>query len=152
MSLCFTGPAGSVEQRWIVYALLRDNVQHYLERGQPTSCFTALHGAAEALGGGRALVDALNLRAEMEQARAELLARPISDLAVSGRTLAVIDRMWPPPSEEGTKLLAEARCDRIPWLPANIGTFDQAFGHLVRRLLEITSGADEGDVVEVVDL
>jgi hypothetical protein len=36
MSMSFNGPNGWIEQRWTVYALLRDNVQHHLEDGAPT--------------------------------------------------------------------------------------------------------------------
>jgi len=51
MSLSFTSDKGSFEERWIVYAFLRDCVQHHLEGGTPSSKFSALHKVSEALGG-----------------------------------------------------------------------------------------------------
>jgi hypothetical protein len=47
MSLAFSGPGGSLEVRWIVYALLRDNVQHHLEGGKPSAAFSAVHETSE---------------------------------------------------------------------------------------------------------
>ena len=37
MSFLFMGPNGSVESRWITYALLRDNVQHHLEEDKSSA-------------------------------------------------------------------------------------------------------------------
>jgi hypothetical protein len=95
VSLCFQGPDGEVEERWIIYALLRDNIQHHLEHGAPSKQFEAIHRAGGALGGGRVTLNALQLRVELGRAQGELIARPISELAVSARTRAVIERTWP---------------------------------------------------------
>lgn len=77
MSLCFTGPSGSVEQRWIVYALLRDNIEHHLENGRPGPAFEFIHSVGAALGGGTVVLNALRLRSEMGRARDALIGRPI---------------------------------------------------------------------------
>lgn len=130
---------------------MRDNIQHHIERGQPTSEFEAIHGVAQALGGKRVLLDARQLRSELERAAPLLRGRPIGELAISLRTRAVIDHVWPPPSGEATSLVSEAGLS-IPWLSEEISTLDEAFGHLIRDLLEITAAAGEADVVEVKDL
>lgn len=150
MSLSFTGPRGTVEQRWIVYALLRDNVQHHLENGEPGAEFGAIHEAAGALGGNRVVLDARQLRAELEKA-ATLLSRPIAELAISPRTRAVIDRSWPPPAGQETRTVLAKGNVTLAWLSPAAATLDGVFGNLVRSLLEITDGAAESDRVEVDD-
>jgi hypothetical protein len=146
MSLVFTGPGGSAERRWIVFALLRDNVQHHLEGGTPSEAFQSIHGVASALGGGSVSLDAAALRKELEAARS-LTSRPASDLALSTRTLAVISRRWPPPTDQKTELASE-----LGWpIPAADGaqTLGDVFGDLIEELIRVT-GAGSG-VVEVLD-
>jgi hypothetical protein len=151
MSLCFVGPSGSVEHPWIAYALLRDNVQHYLEEGRPSRAFEATHSIADALGGGRVVLQARTLRGELERARKALAGRPIADLAIGPRTRGVIDHTWPPPGAGGTALLGDERGKIVPWLSPAAANLDQVFGPLIRSLLEITRESEEGDVVEVWD-
>jgi hypothetical protein len=149
MSFCFEGPQGSLEQRWIVYALLRDNVQHHVEGGLASEAFQSLYRVADALGGARVTVPARQLHAEMERAKSSLLWRSIADLAISSRTRAVIDRTWPPPGDQVTEVVGRALGAAVPWLPADVERLDQVFGHLIRSLIEITEGATADDVVEV---
>jgi hypothetical protein len=148
MSLSFMGPRGSVEQRFIVYALLRDNVLHHLAPGAPAEAFPALRSISQALGGEPLRVPAQALHAEL-QAVLPLLARPIRDLAISGQTRALVDGVWPPAST-GTSLVADAGV-QLPSLKGK-RTLDQVFGPLVRALLEITEGAPADSVLEVHDL
>jgi len=152
MSFSFTGPKGWVEQRWIVYALLRDNVQHYLEGGAPGGEFEALHSLAEALGGRRVVVSARKLYDELSRAKV-LLDRPIDDLAISLRTRSIVSLHWPPPERRQTSLLKEEGVT-VPLLGnlAEAKTLDDIFGHLVTSLLQITEGAAEEATVEVIDL
>jgi hypothetical protein len=103
VSLTFDGPGGSFERRWIVYAMLRDNVQHHLEGGEPTPAFQHLHQLGDALSSGSVSVPALALRGELERL-AGLLERPLSQLAVSLRTRAVHMLHFPLPSRGGTSL------------------------------------------------
>jgi hypothetical protein len=149
MSLAFFGPQGNLEVRWIVYALLRDNVQHYLEGGTPSTRFAELHRLGEALVNERVRVNAERLRKELEQAKSALLHRPVTDLALSARTRAVLSGKWPPVGEDTVVVGAAAL--NIPLLHAGIRTMADAFGNLVEELLEITAGAGEDDWVEVVD-
>lgn len=149
MSLTFIGPAGTAEHRWIVYALLRDNVQHYLEPAASKGDFTAIHAIGGALGGPAVAVNARQLRAELERG-AVLLGRPLADLAASHETRAVL---------APSRLAAEAVSPRetvvsphgIPAWPPHVRTLDGVFGSLVRSLLDITHEASETDVVEIQD-
>jgi hypothetical protein len=150
MSLLFYGPRGELEQRWIAFALLRDNVRHHLEQGVPTSEFAEIHRAAAALGGRRIVLSAARLRAELQKAQS-LMQRPISELAISTATRAALDGTWPPPESESTALIGADR-RAVPWLRAAGSSLDAAFGNLIRGLLDITEGAQEGDAVEVKDL
>jgi hypothetical protein len=43
MQLVFSGSAGSCACDWRYYALLRDNIQHFVEQGVPSKRFVALH-------------------------------------------------------------------------------------------------------------
>lgn len=149
MSLSFLGPAGSFERRWIVYAMLRDNVQHHLEGGSPSPEFTQIHALGEALLSGRVAVPALALRAELLRAQ-ELMDRPIDDLAVSLRTRAVLTMGFPLLGTPSTDLVSEAGWT-LPFPLAGARTLGDAFGSLLVELLRITENAKSSDVVEILD-
>jgi hypothetical protein len=152
MSLAFTGPSGTAEHRWIVYALLRDNVQHHLEGGTPdTTDFEALHAIDAALGGNPVRVNARQFRRELDRASV-LLPQPIAFLAISNQTRAILDRSWRASDRRGSRTTsAEGVVSTIPWLSSHARTLDDVFGNLVRSLMAITSLAGEADVVEVDD-
>jgi hypothetical protein len=149
MSLSFTGPRGTVEHRWITYALLCDNVLHHLEKGRTSPQFLAIHDAARALGG-RVTLSARRFHGELE-AVVRLLERPIADLAISVRTRAVLDRSWPPPPGHEATTAPARDSVSIPWLAPSARTLNDAFGNVVRSLLSVTADAREDDVVEVDD-
>lgn len=151
MSLSFVGPAGGIERRWIVFALLRDNVQHHLEAGTPSAAFEQLHSVTEALGGRSLEVPAKALRAEVQRAKKELTELKIEQLAISMRTRAVIALDWPPPVHRETALARELDI-QIPLLHGGEVTLDDVFGSLIDELLRITEGASDEDVVHVHDL
>lgn len=138
-----------MEERWIIYALMRDNVQHHLERGSPSGEFEEIHRAGDALGGQAVQLNALRLRAELRRAQVGLAARPISDLAVSAKTRAVVEGTWPVERQPSTILAADSVAELVPWLPPDMLTLDQVFGNLIRSLLGVTSGAGPHDLVEV---
>jgi hypothetical protein len=151
VSLAFTGPSGTVEHRWIVYALLRDNVQHHLEGGAAAKGeFEALHAIDGALGGNRVIVSARRLRGELDRTTA-LLSRPIAFLAVSDETRAILDRSWRPSHPRGPRTTTADGDVEIPWLSPQARTLDDVFGNLVRSLMDITATATEDDVVEIDD-
>lgn len=147
MSLVFNGPGGSTERRWIVYALLRDNVQHHLEGGEPGTGFPAIHAISGALGGGKTEISAQALRSELSRAQ-ELSARPAAELALSPRTVAVISHRWPPPKDGGTRLATEWGI-QVP-VAHGAETLGDVFGNLIGDLLRVVG--DDGDAqVEVID-
>jgi hypothetical protein len=149
VSLTFEGPKGSFERRWVVYAMLRDNVQHHLEGGEPTTDFRRLHSLGEALSTGSVSVPALELRTELGRLDG-LLALPISRLAISLRTRAVHTLSFPLPDLRATSLVST-----VGWAPpfplAGAHTLSDAFGSLVVELRRITDGAAPGDEVTVTD-
>lgn len=149
MSLSFRGPTGTEEYRWLAYALLRDNIVHYLAKGPDE--YPCIREAAMALGGKTVTVPARALRAEIEAAQDALLSRPIEELAVSIRTRAMLMLEWPlPPQALETSLAAE-----MGWsspLLQGAKTLDDVFGYVVRGLLAITENAKEDSRVQVVDL
>lgn len=151
MSLSFTGPKGWLEQRWIFYALLRDNVQHHLESGSPSSDFECLHSISTVLGGATVTFPARRFNAELTRAREALIKRPIGDLAISVRTQSVLGLGQPVPSRRGTKLVT-AWGGTIPTIGSTAKTLDDVFGHLIDGLLEITADAAEDELVTVNDL
>ncbi len=149
VSLTFEGPNGSFERRWIVYAMLRDNVQHHLEGGEPSAAFQSLHQLGEALASGTVSVPAVALRRELEPLE-QMLERPASDLAVSLRTRAVHSLHFPLPDRRGTSLASDV--DFAPPFPlGNTSTLKDVFGSLVSELLRITEGASVTDRVTVTD-
>ncbi|MGH7294160.1 MAG: hypothetical protein ACRELB_04475 [Polyangiaceae bacterium] len=149
MSLSFFGPAGSFERRWIVYALLRDNVQHHLESKTPTTDFAAIHTIGDALVTGKATVPARKLRDELVRAQT-LLDRPAAELAVSRRTRAVCSLRFPLPDTRDTALASSVEWT-APYAIEDAKTLGDFFGSLVSELLRVTDGAGEADVVTVRD-
>lgn len=146
MSLTFLGHKGSFERRWIVYAMLRDNVQHHFEGGTPSGEFKTIHSIGDALVTGRTIVPASALRSEVQRAR-ELLDKPIADLAVSVRTRAVCAMAFPLPETRGTALAKDADWT-APFPLTGLATLGDLFGSFVDELLRITEGG-EGEVTVV---
>jgi hypothetical protein len=149
MSLSFVGPRGSFEERWIVYALLRDNVQHHLEGGQRTPAFAELYGIAEAIGGPPVKVPAQSLRAQIGRA-VDLLDKSIDELAISSRTKTALALRSSLPDDPDTELVRD-KMGGVPFLRGTPRTLDEVFGDLVEHLLSITEDALPEDVVEVLD-
>lgn len=150
MSLMFAGPGGSFEARWMVYAMLRDNVQHHMEKGVPSARFACLHQVSRALGGGSVTLDAATLAEELSALK-EVMALPVADLAVSTRTRAAITLQWPPPAEEGTTLLRDTDI-KVPLLHAEVKQLGDVCAPFVSQLQAIIKGGDAGATVEVRDL
>lgn len=64
MKLQMIGCGGERTCDWRSYALLRDNVLHYVESGVRSGRFRALHALARAVDSGACTVDAVRLRHE----------------------------------------------------------------------------------------
>ncbi len=149
MSLSFITPRGSLERRWIEFALLRDNVQHHLEGGVPSAAFTNLHRITEALGGKELELPAKALREELLKAE-PLLKRPVAELAISMRTRTVVERIWPIPPGAETKLVKDTSSTSV--LDGREKELTDVFGVLLYGLLRITEGAGETEKLRVIDI
>lgn len=149
MSLSFAGTKGTVERRWIEYAMLRDNVQHHLERGTPAGAFPNLHRISEALGGRTVELSAKGLHEELTRARG-LLERPVAELAISQRTRAAVELQWPPSGGDSTTLLATSGLTSL--LSGREKVAGDVFGGLLEALLTLTEGATDVEKLHVQDL
>jgi hypothetical protein len=150
MSLTFLGPSGDHEERWITFALLRDNVVHHLDPGRSDPGLAVLYRVTEALGGRRVLLDAAQLRAAAERAERQLRSLPISQLAISSLTQAVLGQVWPAPQQLSTRLVE--RWEDLADTTAGAMTLGDVFGSLLTALEELTRGElPSGAQVEVID-
>jgi len=149
MSLTFIGPAGTTEQRWIFYALLRDNLLHHVERELGSPDESALWQAGTALGLGSVMVSAKKLRDEVQRAEA-LLSLPIAQLAISNRTRSALTLLWPPENPGETELVTPALATSLP-VPSSATKLGDVFGHVVEELLRVTKDASDDDKVEIRD-
>ncbi len=148
MSLTFIGPAGSCEFPWIQYAPLHDNVLHHFKYQEQEDKFCELHRAGEAVGGRAVRVSAMRLREELSQAQA-LCVVPVEKLAISAQTQAILS-LQTDGRTDGLSELASPWL-RLPWTIAEPRSLGDIFGNLVAVLLDITSGAKESDLVEIID-
>ena len=148
MSICFVGPGGVCEYPWIRYALLRDNVLHHLEQGDPSPAFSAIYGIANALRGHGVRLSAVKLRDELVQAE-PLRSLPLEQLAISAGTLAAISMEHHFPITSPTRIIGTRLY--LPWLSKSMPSLDAVFGSLWRELLAITEGAIQSDEVEVYE-
>jgi hypothetical protein len=148
MQLAIRSAHGTVKTHWSDYALLRDNVQHYLENGAPSERFAALHGIERAVDGHFAVLDAARLRGEVLGAWFALKKLDLESSAVSLRTHLILSGSVPPPHATGTLLATRAGWE----LPVTAGR-EQALGEVLRPLvaavLAVTETAVDGDKVVV---
>jgi hypothetical protein len=132
---------------WSQYALLRDNVQHYLESGPGQTSFTALHAVERAVDGGVAPLSALELRRELQRAWSALANMPLAESAVSLRTRAILCGLGLPPVR-GT-----FKANLSGWsLPVEGDAGDPLRKHLaplVESLLALTDGVSADERVMV---
>jgi hypothetical protein len=88
---------GACSLEWAHYALLRDNVQHYLESAPGAERFTALHAIERAVDGDAHYLRAVDLRREVQRAWTALGRLPLGESAVSLRTRALLNLGRLPP-------------------------------------------------------
>ena len=148
MSMTFIGPAGSCEFPWIQYALLHDNVLHHFKHTEEAVRFREIHRVGKALGGRTVTVSAMRLREELSHAQA-LCIVPVEKLAISAQTQAILSVQTAQQSDGLPEL--KSPWLRLPWTIAEPRSLGDIFGNLVAGLLDITSGAKESDLVEIID-
>jgi hypothetical protein len=148
VKLLLVGRAGSRACDWSGYALLRDNVQHFIEGGEPTERFAALHGIESAVDGGRCVVDAARLRGEVLRGWYALWRVPLDQAAVSLRTRAILTESTEAPTAPGT-----VRARHVGWeLPVSSDgsvRVAEACKRFVTAVLALTEGVVDGDRLEV---
>lgn len=148
MKLILDGHGGARACDWSGYALLRDNVQHFIEEGTPTPRFAALHEIETAVDAGRCSVDAARLRNEVLRAWYMLWAVPLVRAAVSLRTRAILTGSDEVPPVDGT-VCAERAGWQLPVDSAGSEPVAGAAKRFVAVVLSVTDQAGKGDVVEV---
>jgi hypothetical protein len=148
MKLIISGGSATRTCEWSGYALLRDNVQHFLEDGEPTARFSALHSIERAVDDGEGVVEAGRLRGEVLRAWYALSRIRLQDAAVSLRTRAILTGSADMPAVRGT-----VRAERVGWqLPVDpleaIRVVDAARS-FTAAVLELTANAVDGDTLAV---
>ncbi|MDF3066583.1 MAG: hypothetical protein K0R38_2184 [Polyangiaceae bacterium] len=133
---------------WESYALLRDNVQHFLEQGRPQARFQALHGLERAVDGEAQRIDAARLRGEVLRAWSALWWRKFSEAAISPRTHAIMVRAAAAPTAEET-VAAKSTSWNLPMRADAETPIPKAAGRFVNAVLALTSSAEDGDWVEI---
>lgn len=147
MKLVFTCRSGAALCDWESFALLRDNVQHFIEGGSQSGRFAALHEIARAVDGHACSVDAVKLRLEVLQAWSALLPVSVDNAAVSSRTRAIRTRGQAPSDPSVTAPAMEAELLRFArdWSTP----IPMAAESFVAAVLSLTKAAVAGDVLEI---
>lgn len=147
MQLIFRTQSHAARVPWCQYALLRDNVQHYLESGPGQATFFALHAVEHAVDGEVEHVSALELRRELQRAWNALAELRLADSAISLRTRAILAG-FEPPQVRGTFQAVQSG-----WpLPVEGDDSDQLHQHvrsLIEALLTLTDQMSASDEVTI---
>jgi hypothetical protein len=149
MELIFRSRYGTARLDWSQYALLRDNVQHYLESGPGQARFEALHAVEHAVDGEPTRVNALGLRSELQRAWAALAELALSRSAVSLRTRALLTGCDRAPLVRGT-VVAKLTGWSLPLVADDAQLLRDRLAAFVEALLGLTECAVANDDVLVV--
>lgn len=125
----------------VACALLRDNVQHYLENGVPSGKYWAIHALADTRWTRAA--ETLNpqmLASELDTVWPCLRDLPIESLAISIRTRAVLTNCPVPPEVRGTCLHRLTRWP-VPFDFTGLVTLGDLLGRLVADLSRLVREA-----------
>lgn len=133
---------------WGSFALLRDNVQHYLEDGKPSERFRALHAVESVVDNGQREVDAARLRGEVLLAWRALWRVDMASAAISLRTRAVLTGCPDLPETRGT-VAAQPAGWALPLSAADVTPVPRAAADFVAAVLSLTEGAVDGDTLNV---
>jgi len=102
MNIVIKSSCGEVRVDWADYALLRDNIQHFMEAGRPSPNYAAIHSIERAVDDGRVAVDGARLRGELLGACYRLRRLHLQDSAVSLRTRSLVTGCRARPEQRGT--------------------------------------------------
>ena len=147
MDLVITGSGGTRACSWESYALVRDNVLHFLDTDRPSGRFSTLYGIARAVDGGKVKADAVHLRLETLMAWRALQWVPMARAATSSRTCAIHTGRPVPDGE--VRIVATGEPDKLP-VAASRGTpIPWVAGDFLSAILELTDSARAADMLEV---
>jgi len=147
MKIVLVGKSATRVCDWRSYALLRDNVQHFIENGEPSERFQALHGIERAIDVGAYHVDAARLRGEVLRAWCALWKVRLDSAAISLRTRAILTGNTDLPLARGT-LPARAAGWSLP-ISGTDAPIPRAARRFIVGVLVLTDAAVDGDVLEV---
>lgn len=151
MKLVIEGRAGRRICDWESFALLRDNVQHYIEGGAPSARFAALHEIEHAVDEGERVVDASRLRGEVLRAWTALWKVPLEEAAISLRTRATMTGSAESPSCRGT-----VPAQQVGWgLPIQAHPscpVPRAAQSFIRAILALTTTVVDGEELRITCL
>jgi hypothetical protein len=131
---------------WASYALIRDNVEHFLERGGPAQQFSALHAIERAIDDGVSLVPAAKLRGEVLRAWCSLWKVGVGDAAISLRTRALMTGAAP--SDIRGTLVARQAGWELP-VRGTTGPVPLVAWLFLHTVLALTDRSVDGDVLEI---
>jgi hypothetical protein len=149
MKLVIESPRGTTQVAWSDFALLRDNVQHYLESSPDAQRYVNIHAFERAVDRGSAVVDALQLRSEVQRAWDGLKGLELGDSAVSLRTRAILTGCAEAPPVRGSVLARHAQWE-LPVQAADSASVQSAVRSFVTAILEATDYAADGENLRVV--
>lgn len=148
MRLVFSGRAGSSMCSWNDFALFRDNVQHFVERGGVSGRFRSLHAIETAVDQGECTVNALRLRGEVLQGYYALAQVPLGGAAVSLRSRAILTGNPNAPARRGTALAGEIGWELPVTSPCRVHV-PEAAHNFVLSVLVLTNNASQGELLQV---
>lgn len=148
MKLVIKGRAGSRVCDWNSYALFRDNVQHFVEQGEPSVDFQALHAIERAVDTGRGWIDAPKLRGELFRAWHALSKVSLDEAAVSIRSRAILTGSLDEPMARGTVSARQVGWELPVQGKGNVQVLVAA-GPFVMAILALTERASDGDRLEI---
>lgn len=146
MKLVMQGVGGTRVFDWADFALLRDNVQHFLEAGEPGERFAALHSIEPVVEDGDGSINAARLRGEVLRAWCALWSVDLSDAAISLRTRAILTGVDELPSARGT-LPAKAAGWPLPVCNSRNEPVPRGAGQFIQAVLDLTEAAVDGDIL-----
>ena len=148
MKIVLEGRAATRVCDWRSYALLRDNVQHFIENGAPSERFAALHGIEAAIDEGAHYVDAARLRGEILRAWCALWRVRLDNAAISLRTRAILSGNTELPAARGT-VRARVAGWSLPVSDRNDMPVPRAARRFICAVLVLTDAAIDGDFLRV---
>lgn len=148
MKLIVKGREGKRVVDWESYALLRDNVQHFIEQGEPNGRFPALHGIEEAVDGGQYIADAARLRGEVLRAAIALRVVPLSAAALTLRTRAIMTGSSERPAA-GPTVPAQAAYWSLPISGSSFAAIPRIARKFIEAVLAVTETAEDGELLQI---